>query len=167
MSKAERFEEWMRLYEHDVLRSCLLFLGDRSLAEDALQETFLKVWRHMEGYEGRNQATVRTWILSIAVNTCRDQRKSAWFRRRREETPVEDAAMLSPGVPQDAREMYIDVQRLPDKLKEAIVLHHYHRLTKKETAALLHISRAALDRRLHKAYEALGYSREEVSADED
>lgn len=167
MSKAERFEEWMRLYEHDVLRSCLLFLGDRSLAEDALQETFLKVWRNMDRYEGRNHASVRTWILAIAVNTCRDQRKSAWFRRRRESVSVEDVPLPSPDVPQEAREMYIDVQRLPDKLKEAVVLHHYHQLTKVETAKLLRISRAALDRRLHKAYAALGYDREEVSTDEE
>lgn len=167
MSKEDTFEGWMHLYEHDVLRTCLVLLSDRNLAEDALQETFLKVWRHMQRYEGRNQASVKTWILSIAINTCRDQRKSAWFRRHREDVALEDAVMPSPGVPQEAREIYIDVQRLPDKLKEAVVLHHYHRLTKKETAALLHISRAALDRRLNKAYADLGYSREEVCTDEE
>lgn len=167
MTREERFEAWMRRYEHDVLRTCLVLLCDRSLAEDALQETFLKVWRHMDGYEGRNQASVRTWILTIAVNTCRDQRKSTWFRRRRENVSVEDVSLPSPDVPQEAREMYIDVQRLPDKLKEAVVLHHYHRLTKVETAVMLRISRAALDRRLYKAYAALGYSREEVSTDEE
>lgn len=166
MSCEEQFEEWMHLYEHDVLRTCLLFLSDRGLAEDALQETFMKVWRNMGRYEARNQASVRTWILSIAINTCRDQRKSAWFRRRKEEQPVEEVLLPSPVVPQEAREMYMDVQHLPDRLKAAVVLHHYHRLTKKETAALLKISRAALDRRLHKAYAALGYAREEVSTDE-
>lgn len=167
MSREDVFETWMRLYEHDVLRTCLLFLSDRGLAEDALQETFLKVWRHMDGYEGRHQASVKTWILTIAINTCRDQRKSAWFRRRKEEQPVEEAFLPSSSVPQEARETYLDVQRLPDKLKEAVVLHHYHQLTKTETASALHISRAALDRRLHKAYAALGYDREEVSADEE
>lgn len=166
MSREERFEAWMYAYERDVLRTCLVLLCDRSLAEDALQETFLKVWRHMNEYEGRNQASVRTWILSIAVNTCRDQRKSAWFRRRRENVPVEEMCLPSADIPQEAREMYIDVQRLPEKYKEAVVLHHYHQLTKKETAELLHISRAALDRRLHKAYDVLGY-REEVSTDEE
>jgi len=167
MSKEDVFEGWMRLYEHDVLRTCLIFLADRGLAEDALQETFLKVWRHMDGYEGRHQASVKTWILTIAINTCRDQRKSAWFRRRRENVPVEDVIVPSSGVPQEAREMYIDVQRLPERLKEAVVLHHYHQLTKKDTAAMLHISRAALNRRLSKAYAVLGYSREEVSMDEE
>lgn len=167
MSREEIFEGWMHLYEHDVLRTCLVFLTDRGLAEDALQETFLKVWRSMERYEGRNQATVKTWILTIAINTCRDQRKSAWFRRRREEQPVEEGVLPSGGIPQEAREMYLDVQRLPDKLKEVVVLHHYHQLTKTETAKTLHISRAALDRRLHKAYAALGYDREEVSTDEE
>ena len=167
MSREEQFEAWMHLCEHDVLRTCLLFLSDHALAEEALQETFLKVWCSMDRYEGRSGASVKTWILTIAVNTCRDQRRSAWFRRRRENVPVEDVSLPCPNVPQEAREMYIDVQRLPDKLKEAVVLHHYHRLTKKETAEMLHISRAALDRRLQKAYAALGYSREEVSTDEE
>ena len=81
--------------------------------------------------------------------------------------PVEDVIVPSSGVPQEAREMYIDVQRLPERLKEAVVLHHYHQLTKKDTAAMLHISRAALNRRLSKAYAVLGYSREEVSMDEE
>lgn len=80
---------------------------------------------------------------------------------------MEDVSLPAAGVPQEAREMYIDVQRLPDRLKEAVVLHHYHQLTKVETAEMLHISRAALDRRLHKAYAALGYSREEVCMDEE
>lgn len=165
MDREERFEQWMRLYEHDVLRTCLIILGRYELAEDALQDTFLKVWRHMDSYEGRSGASVRTWVLSIAINTCRDQRKSAWFRHCREEQPIEDAFLPVPDVPQDARETYLDVQRLPDKLKEAVVLIHYHQLNKKEAAAALHISRAALDRRLAKAYKALGY-REEVSTDE-
>ena len=80
---------------------------------------------------------------------------------------IKDVHLPSPGIPQEAREMCIDVQRLPDRLKEAVVLHHYHQLTKKETAVMLHISRAALDRRLQKAYQALGYSREEVNMDEE
>ena len=167
MPSEGKFEEWMRLYEHDVLRTCLLFLSDRGMAEDALQETFMKVWRNMERYEARNQASVRTWILSIAINTCRDQRKSAWFRRRGESVDIKDVHLPSPGIPQEAREMYIDVQRLPDRLKEAVVLHHYHQLTKKETAVMLHISRAALDRRLQRAYQALGSAREEVNRDEE
>lgn len=167
MSREDVFEQWMHLYERDVLRTCLIFLSDRGMAEDALQEIFLKVWRHMGSYEGRNAASVRTWILAIAINTCRDWRKSIWFRRRRDERNIEDMSLISPGVPQEAREVYLDVQRLPDKLKEAVILYHYHQMTKKETAALLHISRAALDRRLHKAYAALGYDGEEVSTDEE
>jgi len=167
VTREDRFESWMRAYEHDVLRTCLVLLCDRSLAEDALQETFLKVWRHMDSYAGRNQASVKTWILTVCVNTCRDQRKSTWFRRRKDAQVVEEMCLPSADIPQEAREVYIDVQRLPDKLKEAVLLYHYHQLTKVETAAMLHISRVALDRRLHKAYAALGYSREEVCTDDE
>lgn len=167
MTREEQFEAWMQQYGNAVLRTCLLYLSDRAMAEDALQETFLKVWRRMDSYEGRRQASVKTWILTIALNTCRDQRKSAWFRHQGSTVPLEEVLLPGPGVPQEAREMYIDVQRLPARLKEAIVLHHYHQLTKKEAAAMLRISRAALDRRLHKAYRLLGYARKEVPPDEE
>ena len=52
-----------------------------ALAEDALQETFIKVWRSMDRFEGRGGASVRTWIIRNAINTCKNTRTSAWFRR--------------------------------------------------------------------------------------
>ena len=46
------FESWMRAYENDVLRLCFAYLHSRDQAQDALQDTFLKVWRHMEKAPG-------------------------------------------------------------------------------------------------------------------
>ena len=70
-ARAAVFEAWMRAWEDDVLRLCYLYLADRALAEDALQDTFTKVWRGMEGFQRRNGCSARTWIMRIAVNTCR------------------------------------------------------------------------------------------------
>lgn len=166
MTREDTFERWLRCYEHDVLRTCLLLLSDRGLAEDALQDAFLKVWRSMDRYEGRNDSSVRTWILAIAINTCRDRRRSMWFRRRTAEQPLDGLELPDSAIPQEARETLIDVMKLPEGLREAVILHHYHGLTKTETAAAMRIGRATLDRRLQKAYAALGY-REEVHTDEE
>ena len=54
--RAEQFEQFMRKYENAVLRTCFLYLSDRSLAEDAAQDTFMKVWRSIEKFEHRNTA---------------------------------------------------------------------------------------------------------------
>ena len=46
-------EELVRLYYAEILRYCLFRLPDRSMAEDAVQETFLKVFRHFDDYRHR------------------------------------------------------------------------------------------------------------------
>ena len=57
---------WYDRYGTDVLRLCYMYMRNRSDAEDALQETFLKIWRKLDCYEGRNHCTARSWIMKVA-----------------------------------------------------------------------------------------------------
>lgn len=68
----------MKNYEADVVRLCFLYLRDLSLAEDATQETFLKVYRSIGMF--RRESSEKTWLMRIAINTCKDIRRGAWFR---------------------------------------------------------------------------------------
>ena len=47
-------QRMLKVYGNDVLRLCTLYLKDRHLAEDALQETFIKVWQKYHTYLGHN-----------------------------------------------------------------------------------------------------------------
>ena len=47
-----QLESWITEYGDAVLRTCYLYLGDRALAQDALQDTFIKVWRGMSKRRG-------------------------------------------------------------------------------------------------------------------
>ena len=76
ISEAE-MERIMAQYGASVKRMCRLQLGDGHLAEDAAQETFIKVWRSGGGFRG--ECTEKTWILRIAINACRDIRRGAWL----------------------------------------------------------------------------------------
>ncbi len=63
--------DFAALYDqYSPLVSNLTFklLGDYSQCEDATQETFLQVYRHLSGFRG--DAAVSTWIYRIAVNVC-------------------------------------------------------------------------------------------------
>ena len=60
-------EEAMAQWEVPLLRTCYLILRDAALAEDAVQETFLKAWRAKDDY--RREASEKTWLMRIAVNT--------------------------------------------------------------------------------------------------
>ena len=62
------FERLVEQYQVAVLRTCWLYLCDRSQAEDAVQETFLKVYRNLDTFRG--DSSEKTWILKIAMRTC-------------------------------------------------------------------------------------------------
>ena len=150
-----RFERWLTDYRDDVLRACYVLLGDRTLAEDAMQDAFVKVWRAMARYEERDNCSAKTWIMRIAVNTCRDYRRTRWFRRSRSDVSIDALPPSAEPVAQDSRELFLDVMRLPDKLRQAVLLYYYEDMTMDEAALALGVSKATLSRRLKRACELL------------
>lgn len=76
---------FQRLFERHARGAyavCVRLLGDTALAEDALQEAFLKAHRRLEQFDGR--AAFATWMHRIAVNTAIE-----FLRRRRPEEMIE------------------------------------------------------------------------------
>ena len=72
MIREQRLNEWIEAYSDPILRTCFLYLSDRGQAEDALQDTWIKAWKHMDEYEKNHIANDKAWLLRIAVNTCKD-----------------------------------------------------------------------------------------------
>lgn len=66
-------------YQQPLLRTCFLYLRDRALAEDAVQETFLKAYRSLASFRG--ECSEKTWLMKIAMNTCCDLRRAHRLRR--------------------------------------------------------------------------------------
>ncbi|MCE5333423.1 MAG: sigma-70 family RNA polymerase sigma factor [Desulfobacteraceae bacterium] len=61
-----------------IYNLCFRLLGDPDDAQECAQETFVKVFRSLDGF--RLQSSFSTWLHTIAVNTCRNRRNSAEFR---------------------------------------------------------------------------------------
>ena len=80
--RREWLEEAMNRWEKPILRLCYAYLGDRALAEDAVQETFFKAWKHYDRFRG--EADEKTWLMRIAMNHCRKAR----FPSRNGTTPL-------------------------------------------------------------------------------
>lgn len=137
----------MTQYEREILRTCYVLLQDRQLAEDAVQETFLKAYLHLENFRGESDE--KTWLMRIAINVCNDQRRSRWFRfTDRRVTPEmlpDDHCTFHDSALADA------VLRLPHKQKQAVLLYYYHGMTLEETAAALGIRPASVSLRLKRA----------------
>ena len=152
MTREEILSEWLAQYGDLITRTCCLYLGDRSLAEDAAQETFLRAWKSMAQFEGRNNATPKSWLVRIAINSCKNIRRTAWFRRTdRSVTPEE----LPLPAREEDRTLLLTVQALPDRQREVVILRYYHGMSLDETARTLGLSRSTAFHRLQKALKCL------------
>jgi len=62
------FEDLYNRYAPQIFRVCLGYTNNADQAKDLVQETFISVWKNLDGF--RNQAQVSTWIFRIATNHC-------------------------------------------------------------------------------------------------
>lgn len=153
-TREERLNRLIKSYHKPLLNICYIYLRDHGLAEDAVQETFLKAFRGMDAFRGESQE--KTWLTKIAVNTCRDMRRSAWFTHvNRRVTPEE----LPIAAPSNGRQEAIDladaIMQLADKYKEVILLHYYQEMTMTEIAAVIGVTPSMVSRRIKKAHARL------------
>ena len=148
------YEELVKRYQSRVLASAGSVLKSVYLAEDAAQETFLKVYRKMESFRG--ESSEKTWIMKIAMHTCYDMNHSGWFRfmNRRVTPDMLPEPAPSPQAESDG-ELADAVTRLPRKLREVILLYYYQGLNVNEIAEALGISHSSVSCRMKRGREKL------------
>ena len=150
-----RMETMIRQWGTSVLRTCFVCLSDAQQAEDAMQDTFFKAWRNLDQFEKRNGASEKTWLMHIALNVCRDYRRSRWYRHVDMSKALEDVPQhVEIALPED-RELLMDVLALPEKLRQPILLYYYQDMTLEEIAEALGTSKSTVYNRLRKAEDQL------------
>ena len=159
-SRQKQFEAWFEEYCDCILRMCFTYLADRSLAEDALQDTFVKVWRKMDGFLNKNECSSKAWIMRIAINTCKDYKRSAWFRHVDPSLTLETIPPALYNYPEELRSIFLDVMVLPNKYKQVVFLYYYQRLSMAEVGYALKLSRSTVQNRLQKAYALMRIKQE-------
>ena len=160
----EKLTQWVEAYQTALLRLCFAYLHDRAMAEDAVQETFLKAYRALPAFKGGSSE--KTWLSRIAINTCRDMRRSGWFRHTdRSVTPdmlPEPSVQPSPG--DDA--VTLAVMALPIRLRESVLLYYFQDMNASEIASVLGISQQAVSGRLSRARDKLRLALEKMEQEE-
>ena len=149
-SASEVVSAWYDQYGTDVLRLCFMYMRNRPDAEDATQETFLKIWRKLDRYEARNNCSVRTWIMRVACNTCKDMLRKSWRKHEERTVTPEDLATLGESSRED-RELIIDVMNLPEKYRSVLLMVYWQGMTIRETAETLRSAQSTICMRLEKA----------------
>ena len=152
-------DEAITRWEKPLLRLCYAYLCDTTLAEDAVQETFFKAWKNYGKFRG--DAEEKTWLTRIAINTCKDQMKSAWARHT--DRSVSPDALPEGSASFDERDDTVTraVLSLPGDLKEAVLLHWYQGMSLDEIRKVLRLPRSTINYRLKKAKAILKKELEE------
>ena len=157
-------ERLMAQYGDSLLRMCWSMLRDRELARDAVQETFLKAYRSLAAL--REGDTEKAWLMRIAVNACRDQQRSRWWRMINRSVTPDD-------LPEPACDAEIPdgtalaaVISLPQKYREVVLLHYYQQMPLAEIAQALELPASTVRSRLMRAKEKLHRKLEGWYADE-
>jgi RNA polymerase sigma-70 factor (ECF subfamily) len=152
------------LYERHattMFRFLRRLVGQRELAEDVLQTTFLSVVRARGRYQpGTN---VRSWFYAIAANAARDALRRARVRSIEQRLPADagpaaeipDLSAAGEADPALRAALGAALDALPADQREAVVLHHLEGLSFPEIADILGISAGAAKVRAHRGYERL------------
>ena len=152
---ADAFESLVRAHTDAVYGHCLRFFGERTVAEDATQEVFLKVLRQAGSYDGR--AAFSTWLYRLTRNTCLDLARAAGRR------PVTaDLSLLADhpssdpmAVRDDADVLRRAVATLPPGERDAIAAIGLYEMTYAEAAETLGIAVGTVKSRVFRARKAL------------
>jgi RNA polymerase sigma-70 factor (ECF subfamily) len=134
------FEVLYRRYARSVFGLALRRLGDRSRAEDAVQETFASIWRSARSYKP-DRGPGAPWLYAVARNAIVDR------SRVRSETPMEapDEAADEAGPLELAEQSWVSwrvhraLEELPEREREVVALAYWSGLSQSEVAEFLGI----------------------------
>ena len=146
---------WIASYEAAVVQTCFVMLRDHALAQDAAQDTFLKAWQRYGQFEARDGSSEKTWIMRIAINTCKDYKRSLWLRRVDLKGQIDQLPQGEHQPDPLDQGVFEAIMRLPDKYRAAILMYYYHNLTMAETAQALGLAVSTVHNRLSKARKRL------------
>src|SRR5262249_34152361 len=158
----DAFAELVYAYQDSVYNLCYRMLSERTEAEDAAQEAFLRAYLNLQRYDPSR--SFKTWLLTIASNHCIDR-----LRRRRmkwlsiEEDPLPNLSLSSDEPePEDEtvlREQSAEIQTILSTLnpdyRAAVILRYWYDYSYSEIADILDTTESAIKSRLFRARQIL------------
>ncbi|QSO54381.1 sigma-70 family RNA polymerase sigma factor [Alicyclobacillus curvatus] len=158
---------WMEQYGTDVINFAYSYVRNYHQAQDIAQDVFLRAFQNAHTFRG--DSAVKTWLLSITANRCKDYLRS-WHTRhemlQKEDWSADDIADAdteSTVLGKLSRdEVWERVNELPLKYREVVVLYYLRDLSTKEVAEVLSVSDEAVRTRLHRGRALLRQMLEEA-----
>jgi len=159
------FQQVLARYQDKVYRLCRALLRDPTAAEDAAQESLVRIWKAIGSYDQR--ASLSTWIYAITRNRCLTA-----IERRRDLASLSDAAVEAEahslqqlqgelpgsagGEPDDDAELLRElVDLLPERHRRTLTLFYYEDRSVSEVASMLGVPEGTVKTTLFRARAAL------------
>jgi RNA polymerase sigma-70 factor (ECF subfamily) len=155
-AREQAFELLLARYEHKVYRLCCGLLRNTTRAQDAAQESLVRIWKALASYDGR--ASLSTWIYTITRNRCLTA-----LERQRDldalsgESDVElELAGAVDAAPDDQSTLLRElVGLLPERYRRTLTLYYFEERSVGEVAAMLAVPEGTIKTLLHRARAAL------------
>lgn len=138
----ENLDDIYKIYFHEIYRFLLSLCHDHHLAEDLVQETFLRAYLYIEDYRGER---VKTWLFTVAHHAFIDH------YRKHKRTVIKEQSFFSsfldkrkaPAdtivIQEEVQEIINMLKDLPEKHKFAVLLHDFHGLSYTEAAQVMNV----------------------------
>ncbi|MGE5199941.1 MAG: RNA polymerase sigma factor [Rhodospirillaceae bacterium] len=165
----EAFADLVGSHQRQAMRLALYLLRDATEADEAVQDTFVKVFTHITSY--REDLPFEAWFTRILANTCRDRQKAKRRRERWEtvgfERPDQTGSAIdmaqAPGLsPEDAllgserrRELMSAIDTLPRRQRDILLLCHVEGQSPREVGALTGLTESTVRVHLFRALRKL------------
>lgn len=165
------FHELFNRHKMNVINLSYRFVQSREMAEDVAQDVFFKIYEKKVKFDPKAKFT--TWLYRVTVNASIDRtRKKGFFDRSLDKAEageegenktllevLSDSSAVSPAdivVREEIKNLvHIEIQKLPEKLKAPVLLHHFENLSYEEIAQILGITTKAVERKIYHAKEIL------------
>ena len=157
--KTEAYYELLQKYEKMVYVTCYRMLGNQQEAEEACQDSFLRVFHKLYQFEGRS--TFKTWLFRIVFNFCMTRRRKLATKRERDHVIGDELHRKTKEIYREAsgpgssdkEYVYQALNRMKDEEREIITLRFISDLSLEEMAGVLELKLSATKMRLYRAMD--------------
>lgn len=153
------FSELVRLHQDKVFAMIMRQVGDRTVAEDISQETFVRAYKYLKNFRG--ESSLSTWLTRIAINQCHTYFASKKYRQKIKTNSLKKEHIENLEAPEankidsQVEALKKQVGKLKPKLREVVVLISFEGHSYEEAADILGIPSGTVASRMNAAFKNL------------
>jgi len=154
------FQKLVELYSHKLYAAAYRILGSKELAEDCIQEVFIKIYNKLESFN--QQSKFSTWLYSVTVNTAIDLKRKQLKHSKNDSDNFDDLVSRHSDNPEQS--VWLDnisvatqraLMQLSEEIRLAFILRHHEERSIEEISQILEVNPNTVKNRIFRAVARL------------